>query len=135
MLGSRGKAPGGVRGEAPTHAVAHVMSEPRVKAGLWISMALRMGDRDGRPGVVVRKGDPDAGGILVVLHGREGLSVLSQVRSAGGDVAWMRATGAVPVDQAAADAYIARQVRFDPDLWVVEFEAPDLLPPFEAKIV
>jgi hypothetical protein len=47
----------------------------------------------------------------------------------------MRATGAAPVDQAAADAYIARQIRFDPDIWVVEFEAPDLLPPFDAKIV
>jgi hypothetical protein len=111
------------------------MSEPRVKAGLWVSMALRMGDRDGRPGVVVRKGDPDAGGVLVVLHGREGMSVLSQVRGAGGDVAWMRGTGVAPVDPSAADAYVARQVKFDPDLWVLEFEAPDLLPPFEAKIV
>ncbi len=98
-------------------------------------MALRMGDRDGRPGVVVRKGDPDAGGVLVVLHGHEGLSVLSQVRDARGEVAWMRGTGAAPVDQATADAYTARQVKFDPDLWVLEFEAPDLLPPFEAKIV
>jgi len=111
------------------------MSEPRVKAGLWVSMALRMGDRDGRPGVVVRKGDPDAGGILVVLHGRDGLTVLSQVRGASGEVAWMRGTGAAPVDQPTADAYVARQVKFDPDIWVLEFEAPDLLPPFEAKIV
>lgn len=110
------------------------MSEPRVKSGLWIGMALRLGDADGRPGTVVRKGDPDSGGILVVLRGREGLCVLSQVRAAEAP-AWMRATGAAPVDDATADAYVARQVRRDPDLWVVEFEAPDLLPPFEAKIV
>ena len=110
------------------------MDEPRVKAGLWIQMALRMGDIDGRPGMVVRRGDPDAGGILVVLRRRDEVSVLSQVRAAGAS-AWMRATGADSVDDATADAYIARQVKRDPDLWVVEFNAPDLLPPFEARLV
>ena len=89
------------------------MTEPRVKAGFWVSMALRLADRDGRPGAVLRKGDPDA----------------------GGEVAWMRGTGVAPVDQETADAYIARQVKSDPDLWVVEFESPDYLPPFDAKIL
>jgi len=106
-----------------------------VKAGLWVKMALRMADRAGRAGVVLRKGDPDSGGVLVVLRGREGLSVLSQVRAADGAQAWLRATGPAPVDQAAADAYVERQVRFDPDLWVLECDAPDGLPPFEAKLL
>lgn len=111
------------------------MSEPRVKAGLWVRMALRLADREGRPGVVVRRGDPDAGGVLLVLRGRSGVSVLSQVRAADGEAAWLRATGAAAVDEAAADAYVARQLKFDPDLWVLEFEAPDLLPPFAVRIV
>jgi hypothetical protein len=111
------------------------VTEPRVKAGLWVRMALRMGDQAGRPGVVLRKGDPDAGGVLIVLNARRGLCVLSQIRTSDGTAAWMRATGPEPIDQAAADAYVTRQLRFDPDLWVIEFEAPDLLPPFEAKIV
>ena len=111
------------------------MAEPRLKAGLWVRMALRLADRDGRPGVVLRKGDPDSGGVLVVLRGREGLAVLSQVRTAEGAPAWMRGTGTGPVDQATVDAYVARQARFDPDIWVLEFDAPDLLPPFEAKLV
>jgi len=111
------------------------MPEPRVKAGLWVSMALRLGQSDGRYGMVIRKGDPDAGGILVVLRGRLGVAVLSQMRTADGQAAWMRATGPAPVDQETADAYVERQVKFDPDLWVLEFESPDLLPPFEGKIV
>ncbi len=111
------------------------MTDPRIKAGIWVSMALRMGNADGRFGAVLRKGDADAGGVLVVLRHDKEISVLSQVRSGEGDLAWMRATGPAPVDQDAADAYIARQVKFDPDLWVIEFEAPDLLPPFEAKFV
>ncbi len=111
------------------------MAEPRLKAGLWVKMALRMADRDGHPGVVLRKGDADSGGVLVVLRGRDGLAVLSQVRAADGALAWMRATGADPVGQDAADAYISRQVRYDPDIWVLEFEAPDLAPPFDAKLI
>ncbi len=111
------------------------MPEPRVKAGIWVAMALRLGNSSGRYGAVVRKGDPDSGGILVVLRGRKGTAVLSQMRAASGEAAWMRATGPDPVDEATADAYVARQTGFDPDLWVLEFESPDLMPPFEGKIV
>ena len=110
------------------------MDEPRIKAGLWVRAALRLADAGGRPGAVLRRGDADAGGVLVVLRGREGLSVLSQVR-AGAEMSWLRATGPDPVDQATADAYVARQVGRDPDLWVVELEAPDLLPLFEGRVI
>jgi hypothetical protein len=111
------------------------MSEPRIKAGIWVTMALRMGNADGRFGAVLRKGDADAGGVLMVLRHDKEISILSQVRSGEGALAWMRAIGPAPVDQETADAYIARQVKFDPDLWVIEFEAPDLLPPFEVKLI
>ena len=108
---------------------------PRVKASLTVSIALRMGDIGGKPGTVLRKGDPDAGGILVVLRGREGMIVLSRMTDPDGGHAWIKATGAAPVDQDTVDAYVARQVKFDPDLWVLEFETPDMIPPFEAKIL
>jgi hypothetical protein len=111
------------------------MEEPRLKAGIWVSMALRMGNASGRYGAVLRHGDADAGGVLVVLRGREGLCVLTQMRTNAGAPAWMRATGPAPVDQEKVDAYVARQVKFDSDLWVLEFESPDLLPPFEGTIV
>ena len=108
---------------------------PRLKAGIWVSMALRMGNASGRYGAVLRKGDPDAGGVLVVLRAPGGLCVLAPMRTNEGALAWMRGTGKEPVEQAVVDAYVARQVKFDADLWVLEFESPDLLPPFEAKIV
>ena len=111
------------------------MAEARVKTGLWVQAALRRGNAAGRYGMVLRKGDPDAGGVLVVLHGKLGMMVLSQSRGAEGEMVWLRGTGAAAVDQAAVDAYVQRQMGYDADLWVLEFERPDLLPPFEAKLV
>lgn len=110
--------------------------EPRLKTAIWASMAVRRAHQTGSSGMVLRRGDPDAGGVLAVLRNRNGgLVVLSQVRRMDGEAAWMRATGAEPVDQATADAYVARQVSRDPDLWVLEFDTRDLTPPFEAIIV
>jgi hypothetical protein len=109
--------------------------DPRVKAGIWVSMALRLSDIAGRSGAVLRKGDPDSGGILCLLRGRDGIVALTQVRDAEGRAAWMRGTGEAPTDQDTIDAYVARQVKRDPDLWVVEFDAPDLKPPFEARLL
>jgi hypothetical protein len=111
------------------------MSGERIKAGFWVQAALRLGQADGRYGVVVRKGDADAGGVLILLRGHSGVMVLTQIRDGAGEAAWLRGTGAVPVEESAADAYVAKQVKYDPDLWVLEFDAPDYLPPFEARIV
>ena len=45
--------------------------DAKVKAGIWVSMAIRLSDMAGRPAAVLRKGDPDSGGILAVLRGRD----------------------------------------------------------------
>ena len=112
------------------------MTGARLKAGLWASAALRRAHQLGRSGMVLRRGDADAGGILVVLRDRDGrMVVLAQARTVDGEDAWTRGTGAVPVDQEGADAYVARQVGRDPDLWVLEIDGPDLVPPFEATVV
>ena len=109
--------------------------EPKVKAGIWVSMAIRLSDMAGRPAAVIRKGDPDSGGILCLLRGREGFVVLSQARDAEGRPAWVRGTGPAPVAEDVANGYVDRQVNRDPDVWVLEFEAPDLAPPFEARMI
>jgi hypothetical protein len=111
------------------------MTEPRIKAGIWVKMALRLGQADGQFAAVLKRGDEDAGGVLAVLRMPRGLSVLSQIRTNDGEAAWLRATGPDPVSQEAVDAYVARQVKFDPDLWVLEFETRNELPPFDGKIV
>ena len=102
--------------------------EPRLKTGLWIRALIRRCDLAAVGVAVVARGDGDAGAVLLKFNDRDdGCSVLAQVRGPQGELIWMRATGAAPVADADADAYIERQRRRDPDLWVVEIEtgSPD----------
>lgn len=97
--------------------------EPRLKTRLQVLAAVRLCAVHSIPIVVARRGDDDAGTILIKLNQLErGFIVMAQTRTGTGDLAWLRATGEVPVDEPTADAYIQRQLKRDPDLWVVEIE-------------
>ena len=97
--------------------------EARLKTGLWIKALIRRCDLAAIGVAVTRRGDPDAGAILLKLDRRDGSAqVLTQTRRPDGSLVWMRATGAAPVAEAAANAYIQRHRERDPDLWVLEIE-------------
>ncbi len=99
------------------------MTEPSLKAEIWVKAQIRLCDINTIPAVVTRRGDSDAGAVYLKLNRfAEGCEVLAQVRTMDGRRAWMRGTGETPVAEADADAYLARQVNVDPDVWIVEIE-------------
>lgn len=96
--------------------------EQLLPTGFWVSAQIRAAGAQGVFMTVARKGDPDRGTVLLKLNRLDRtFEVLSQARRDGKPV-WLRATGPVPVDEQTADAYIARQVKYDSDVWVVEIE-------------
>ncbi|MFI4987762.1 MAG: DUF1491 family protein [Alphaproteobacteria bacterium] len=112
------------------------MSEPRLKTEFWVQACIRRGNADGIAVTVVHKGDVTRGSVLVKLNRFEhGCTVLAEAQDAAGARAWIRGTGAAPVEEAAADAYIARNRKYDPDLWVIEIEDRAGRLPFEATIL
>jgi hypothetical protein len=99
------------------------LSVARVVTSLWVAAQVRLCDINLIPVAVRRRGDPDAGSVILKLDRLDGTSVvLAQTRDGDGLPAWLRATGPAPVPDTDAEAYIARALKRDPDLWVVEIE-------------
>lgn len=98
----------------------------RLKSEIWVHALLRRCFAQGMFGAVLRKGAEEAGAIYVVINRLDGT-----VRFLGpppgssideqGDRLWAEVTP--PVTSAAeVQPFIAKLVKFDPDIWVVEIE-------------
>jgi len=99
----------------------------RLKTGLWVRAVLRRISSDGTSAMVLKKGDEDAGAVLIVLTDRSG--GLGVLREDGSD--WARVDATNP---ASVDAYLERQKKYDPDLWIIELEMRDVSQPVERTL-
>jgi hypothetical protein len=99
----------------------------RVKSEIWVTAYLRRCQAEAVPVVIVRRGDAAAGAIFISVDRLDGTVCLYGPAPAGltdgeTDRRWVRCLGAGPVGSAEAGVYLARQLEFDPDLWILEVE-------------
>jgi len=109
--------------------------QPRLKPGLYVRATIRRVETAGGQAYVVKKGSEEAGAVyLSILRADGSYTVLSQAYHGDGERVWIRPLG----DRAAkdrADAYFAKQMKFDPDLWILEIEGAKLEGVVDERIV
>ena len=103
----------------------------RLKTGLWVQAQVRLCDLQFIPIAVTRRGDPDAGSILLKLVHKNGLCLLlRRTTTFEGKQGWALAAGSgavgtSEVSEETANKYIERESARDRDFWVIEVEDYD----------
>ncbi|NEW86818.1 DUF1491 family protein [Rhodopseudomonas sp. WA056] len=100
----------------------------RLKSAIWVSAYLRRCQTEGVFGAVSRRGAEDAGAVFVKVVTSNGLAMLyvpapqtayEDERPFDRVFVPMSPT---PQPEADVDARLAKEIRFDPDVWIVETE-------------
>jgi hypothetical protein len=98
---------------------------PRLKAGIFVRALIRRVQVAGASAFVIRSGAEEAGSIILRVAKLDGsVLVLNQARNAKGELVWAQPLGGW-VTEARAGEWCDKQVKFDPDLWIVEIEDRD----------
>jgi len=101
----------------------------RLKSAIWVAAYVRRCHGDGAFAAVRRRGAEEAGAIFIKLNRLDGTAELfgPAPQSAFDDAhpsdrAFIRSFGEAAVPEAKVEERLAREVRFDPDAWIVEVE-------------
>ncbi len=102
----------------------------RLKSAIWVSAYLRRCNVEGAFAVVRRHGADEAGAVFIKVSRLDGFAALygPAPQSAFDDEqpAERLFTAALgndgPVPEAEVEARLTREIKFDPDLWIVEVE-------------
>jgi hypothetical protein len=101
----------------------------RLKSGIWVAAYLRRCQVEGADAVLRRRGAEEAGAIFIKVSRLDGMADLygpapqshfDEARPS--ERAFAPALKVQPAPDAEVEASLARQLRFDPDLWIVEVE-------------
>jgi len=98
----------------------------RLATGLWVSALRRRVEAAGGFAMVIAKGDPEAGAVLLLLRDQNGeVSALSKVNAGDGKTSWqVLFDKRDDADEAIREA-IEKRKQYDPDIWIVELDVAD----------
>jgi len=101
----------------------------RLKSGLWVAAYVRRCEIGGAYGAVRRRGAEEAGAIFIKINRLDGTadlygpapqSAFGEARPA--DRAFAACLKELPAAETEVEAFLGREIRFDPDVWIVEIE-------------
>jgi hypothetical protein len=101
----------------------------RVKSSIWVAAYVRRCYVEGASAVIRRRGAEEAGAVFIKVTRLDGAaelfgpapqSAFDEARPA--DRAFVRCLKVQPAPEAEAEAYLAREIKFDPDVWIIEVE-------------
>lgn len=95
-----------------------------LKTDFWASALIRRAEIAGAFAGITRKGDRDAGAVLVKVALMDGRARLyAPARDGEGERIWLDlSAGPLGEAEADVDAYVRKRAETDPDLWVIEIE-------------
>jgi hypothetical protein len=100
----------------------------RLKSSIWVAAYLRRCQTEGIFGAVRRRGAEEAGAVFVKVATLDGNAMLyaPAPQTAYDDTRpaerIFAAASPLPVPEASVEERLAREIRFDPDAWIVETE-------------
>jgi hypothetical protein len=89
---------------------------------VWVGALIRRAELEGANAVVVKKGDARAGAVIVKAYDTAARTarLWTEATSQDGEPLWIQPVASETESE--LDAYLDRQRRYDPDLWIVEIE-------------
>lgn len=94
----------------------------RIKSEIYVQALVRRVYAAHAAAYVARRGDSDAGGMLIRINRLDGCSgILTMFTDMEGNRGW-RVSLAPETADADVDAFLAREIARDPDIWIVEIE-------------
>ena len=98
---------------------------PRLASKILVNALIRRAESLGGFGVVVARGDPTAGSIVLILIERgQKIGTMERVLEAGGEYIWKLNQEQNTENKQEIDDFVRRRRKFDPDLWVLELDIP-----------